>query len=149
MMTCGEHRGQDHPRLCGEHHARPVRVRNLMGSPPPMRGTLNNNNAHTRPPGITPAYAGNTKLHNRQGKEQWDHPRLCGEHHGHSMYANSYNGSPPPMRGTRGSTTAVTLRQGITPAYAGNTNLIPANRVADWDHPRLCGEHPAGTVLGS
>ena len=30
--------------------------------------------------GIIPAYAGSTKLENRESKRTEDHPRVCGEH---------------------------------------------------------------------
>ena len=30
---------------------------------------------------------------------------------------------------------------GITPAYAGNTNIRIAHMFQSWDHPRLRGEH--------
>ena len=51
-------------------------------------------------------------------------------------------GSPPRMRGKPPSPTAISFRQGITPAYAGKTvnGAIRANRIQD--HPRVCGENP-------
>ena len=30
---------------------------------------------------------------------------------------------------------------GIIPAYAGNTRHSSGDRRAEWDHPRVCGEH--------
>ena len=36
---------------------------------------------------------------------------------------------------------------GIIPAYAGNTIFSPLMRLARRDHPRVCGEHSAETVL--
>ena len=32
------------------------------------------------------------------------------------------------------------LSGGITPAYAGKSNLLPHTRCRSWDHPRVCGE---------
>jgi len=31
----------------------------------------------------------------------------------------------------------------ITPAYAGNTSVHKKAELTYWDHPRVCGEHPA------
>ena len=53
---------QDHPRPCGEHFSTNFVNANVLGSPPPMRGTLTTlvlTSAHAR---ITPAHAGNTIL---------------------------------------------------------------------------------------
>ena len=50
-----------------------------MGSPPPMRGKVNNN--MEIPSSI------------------WDHPRLCGEKLEKLESNTSPAGSPPPMRG--------------------------------------------------
>ena len=36
----------------------------------------------------------------------------------------------------------------VSPAYAGKSELATYRFVADWDHPRMCGEKvPAGTRL--
>ena len=70
-----------------------------------------------------------------------DHPRVCGEHADVETENGRLWGSPPRMRGTLllGILSEQLLR--ITPAYAGNTNLIRAFDLMDTDHPRVCGEH--------
>ena len=50
----------DHPRVCGEHHLVNSRTEYGQGSSPRMRGTLQCRPKRHQPPGIIPAYAGNT-----------------------------------------------------------------------------------------
>ena len=45
------------------------------------------------------------------------------------------------MRGTHHCEEYVSDNLGITPAYAGNTNLWRETQNEAEDHPRLCGEH--------
>ena len=45
------------------------------------------------------------------------------------------------MRGTRVIKITNESIGGIIPAYAGNTDVLFAVDVLDWDHPRVCGEH--------
>ena len=41
----------------------------------------------------------------------------------------------------------ISLRVGITPAHAGNTENVANTLVATEDHPRTCGEHAAKVVI--
>ena len=50
----------DHPRLRGEHIFYKVVIHNVLGSPPPTRGTPILQSTIFYKVGITPAYAGNT-----------------------------------------------------------------------------------------
>ena len=50
-------------------------------------------------------------------------------------------GSSPRMRGTHYIPIAHIPRNGIIPAYAGNTNITIVAVVPYEDHPRVCGEH--------
>ena len=52
----------DHPRLRGEHWIGLMRIIVLVGSPPPTRGTPMYHCRIDIPQGITPAYAGNTRI---------------------------------------------------------------------------------------
>ena len=111
----------DHPRVCGEHSLI-ASVRSLNeGSSPRMRGTQVNVMPHGRPPGIIPAYAGNTSADAGGGAFLRDHPRVCGEHFQPFQAAHGYLGSSPRMRGTPVSIEAKKAASGIIPAYAGNT----------------------------
>ena len=58
------------------------------------------------------------------------------------------------MRGKVAGCTQYCRSVGITPAYAGKSALEVASSVADWDHPRVCGEKtqistPTGISTGS
>ena len=58
------------------------------------------------------------------------------------------------MRGTPKRHVTICGGIGIIPAYAGNTSNCSLNPATSWDHPRVCGEHPAamqaiGEVWGS
>ena len=50
--------GGDHPRLCGEKFFKDSNCKEILGSPPPMRGKGQKNTDAVRPYRITPAYAG-------------------------------------------------------------------------------------------
>ena len=83
-----------------------------------------------------------------------DHPRLCGEKVPSPAFRRSCMGSPPPMRGKVGHVHERFRRVGITPAYAGKSQLALRIPAALWDHPRLCGEKVLlsqlkSTTLGS
>ncbi len=74
-----------------------------------------------------------------------DHPRVCGEHLA-TVYNRVYsNGSPPRLRGARTGTHTGINRRGITPAFAGSTGARYDWTAASPDHPRVCGEHAAGS----
>ena len=111
------------------------------GSPPPTRGTrvkLITRWPYSR---ITPAYAGNTYTKYGLKRTGWDHPRLRGEHEKVIDLKSNEWGSPPPTRGTRFEYVPLLISTGITPAYAGNTELISITINISKDHPRLRGEH--------
>ena len=104
----------------------PGRGKLVMGSPPPTRGTLNNDENFVPRPRITPAYAGNTGTIRRL-----------------LLYSN---GSPPPTRGTPFSSSSSMALSRITPAYAGNTTLKSDEYSDEQDHPRLRGEHQLSKI---
>ena len=114
-------RPRDHPRVCGEHAREHASCELHSGSSPRMRGTLGGPAGESRPSGIIPAYAGNTKRRVAIRAWSWDHPRVCGEHMYFAMVCAPSWGSSPRMRGTlRGGK----FRRGLSK-----------------DHPRVCGEH--------
>ena len=86
-----------------------------------MRGTLADRANTETAGGIIPAYAGNTLLFYPASGLQWDHPRVCGEHHMPSFHVGVAQGSSPRMRGTLHLRFRHANDYGIIPAYAGNT----------------------------
>ena len=98
--------------------------------------------------GITPAYAGNTRIIDYMKTWVGDHPRLRGEHPSDPVGAYVPMGSPPPTRGTQTGLIFLPVMSRITPAYAGNTYKQAVNDLANGDHPRLRGEHDNFIVDG-
>ena len=106
-----------------------------------MRGTHCAVPARPAVMGIIPAYAGNTSLRRALVRSRRDHPRVCGEHTGGSQRMMHNPGSSPRMRGTLLRYLRGFLRDGIIPAYAGNTFFLLCEASSSRDHPRVCGEH--------
>ena len=50
-------------------------------------------------------------------------------------------GSPPPVRGILSCNNRCSVKNGLTPACAGNTACSLMKWVIPWAHPRLCGEY--------
>ena len=96
--------------------------------------------------GITPAYAGNTGIIVPVKMDCKDHPRLRGEHKENIRQKPKALGSPPPTRGTLGVILIHITRNGITPAYAGNTHSLSLRLQNLQDHPRLRGEHSSSQL---
>ena len=90
---------KDHPRLCGE---KLLFFKELE-----------------RDDRITPAYAGKRPLYFSVFGIKRDHPRLCGEKSNDTSRTFPSTGSPPPMRGKVQSFHVSSVRNRITPAYAG------------------------------
>ena len=90
---------------------------------------------------ITPAYAGKTSTQVTSKLVARDHPRVCGENVLCWRKSVMQRGSPPRMRGKRLPRKIAIVADGITPAYAGKTDLRFANLEGAEDHPRVCGEN--------
>ena len=97
---------------------------------------------------IIPACAGNTLPRARATCRTRDHPRVCGEHETHPVTVAMTLGSSPRVRGTPVVVPSVSVRFGIIPACAGNTQGRIGVNVAVRDHPRVCGEHETNTAKG-
>ena len=134
----------DHPRVCGEHSVETLKKSASAGSSPRMRGTLKALKNHDVSSGIIPAYAGNTAPRPWKASPCRDHPRVCGEHQSAPTETVQCKGSSPRMRGTPHQHAHDAVRQGIIPAYAGNTMSMALASAISLDHPRVCGEHSSG-----
>ena len=92
-----------------------------MGSSPHTRG------AHLHAGGglprhrIIPAYAGSTPCGTAFREDQWDHPRIRGEHSTYKIGTLKVTGSSPHTRGAQAKLGNMLLPIGIIPAYAGST----------------------------
>ena len=139
-MAMGTSTEKDHPRLCGEKFFQLWFLIPQSGSPPPMRGKVNNHFNNPFRYRITPAYAGKRFWATMKNVRKQDHPRLCGEKAFMIYWSYRRLGSPPPMRGKAGSSLPFKSCPRITPAYAGKRCWGLLFSPVHQDHPRLCGE---------
>ena len=131
---------KDHPRVCGEQLPCHDRQYPQPGSPPRVRGTVQEAYTTAYDERITPACAGNSFPARMRTKCGWDHPRVCGEQSLHLILRIYMIGSPPRVRGTGKPGGAGLAHLGITPACAGNSSPRPCGAPDTRDHPRVCGE---------
>ena len=137
---------RDHPRVRGEHDLTEMCRWLSSGSPPRTRGALRQPDPAGVPPGITPAYAGSTQRRRTPAGSAGDHPRVRGEHPTPKDSRRIRRGSPPRTRGAPAHGWPVGRGAGITPAYAGSTQVSVMPQTIARDHPRVRGEHHAGHV---
>ena len=90
---------QDHPRACGEKIPDKGLETLPCGSPPRMRGKVNEKHDPRIVIGITPAHAGKRAVATMVAAGIGDHPRACGEKHPRGRHFDTSGGSPPRMRG--------------------------------------------------
>ena len=65
---------------------------------------------------------------------------MCGEQMESTLSKTGKLGSPPRVRGTGQHRVRDRVRQGITPACAGNSFMAYSTAMLTQDHPRVCGE---------
>ena len=130
----------DHPRVCGEKIRSQRDEDKLVGSPPRMRGKADKHGWTQRNSGITPAYAGKSGPCSCTPVRHGDHPRVCGEKLAIAGPGLIHSGSPPRMRGKEETEINRSFKHGITPAYAGKSQIILSKLQGKRDHPRVCGE---------
>ncbi len=130
----------DHPRGCGDKSAGMVRSIGGYGSPPRMRGQVQNLRNKLSGCRITPADAGTSCATEGNEKREKDHPRGCGDKRQRHCYVLSPVGSPPRMRGQGGGRMDKSNKTGITPADAGTRPRIGQCFPVSQDHPRGCGD---------
>ena len=113
----------DHPRICGEKAKGSSLTTSKSGSPPHMRGKDDSFAESWCTSGITPAYAGKSRVAQFVDCCAWDHPRICGEKYRYKPSRVSGKGSPPHMRGKVEVHSCLVLDVRITPAYAGKSQV--------------------------
>ena len=89
------------PRPCGEHTRCHYVAIPVVGSSPPVRGTLATAVRTEWRRRFIPARAGNTVIWPPVALSAAVHPRPCGEHLAASLWIMTAIGSSPPVRGTR------------------------------------------------
>ena len=113
-------RGQDHPRIRGEHPGWEGWQLGSEGSSPHTRGAHLAEESRQGLAGIIPAYAGSTPAPT---------PSAAG------------GGSSPHTRGAPEARRVARRRRRIIPAYAGSTRRRGRLQHGRPDHPRIRGEH--------
>ena len=131
---------RDHPRTCGEQLGIFDVPGRRSGSPPHMRGTVNELHIENPAERITPAHAGNSPDEHCRISLCEDHPRTCGEQAADPVNTRCHTGSPPHMRGTASVRMNDSNISRITPAHAGNSFFLYHYIKFSKDHPRTCGE---------
>ena len=142
---CGPPESWDHPRMRGEHAEGSRMAEGLTGSSPHARGAHQLAGTSQEQAGIIPACAGSTPRRRGPCPAARDHPRMRGEHHRMKVRHVLRRGSSPHARGALVRPQVRRLRAGIIPACAGSTMDGLGGHHAHRDHPRMRGEHPAGT----
>ena len=74
---------------------------------------------------------------------------MCGEKQAVPPARRHLSGSPPRVRGKVHAGNFVAADLGITPACAGKSKSAPTMFSTHQDHPRVCGEKPAGVYQGA
>ena len=114
------------------------------GSSPLSRGIRQAREGSTRPIGIIPALAGNTKLLYCYECSTQDHPRSRGEYLLSCINVRCPGGSSPLSRGILHPAAHPSDRARIIPALAGNTSTSMECISSPPDHPRSRGEYACG-----
>ena len=138
------HRIWDHPRMCGEKASEYTCPLISLGSPPHVRGKACATSRRACAAGITPACAGKSVTYRCYISEGKDHPRMCGEKIHPEECLQELIGSPPHVRGKGPDARLDRSEYRITPACAGKRMHQWCRKIANWDHPRMCGEKPLG-----
>ncbi len=130
-----------HPRSRGEHSRKKYLAKLDKGSSPLARGTHIELDHLNVVDGLIPARAGNTWESDTQRTPHGAHPRSRGEHGENFGITTLRKGSSPLARGTRRCKRIKSVKHGLIPARAGNTNHRRTHSYPARAHPRSRGEH--------
>ena len=131
---------RDHPRMGGEKRQALSAAHGSAGSPPRGRGKACTARRRAALHGITPAWAGKSLRRCLVHRFPGDHPRVGGEKGAFCCRVPMIWGSPPRGRGKDRWAGNTIKRLGITPAWAGKSNVNHRPLHAGGDHPRVGGE---------
>ena len=105
--------------MCGENKILKCNMKQVEGSPPRVRGKSISFPGTPLSSGITPACAGKIQVRKVRKRENWDHPRVCGENRMNFIHSSKPGGSPPRVRGKCVIVYSGLINIRITPACAG------------------------------
>ena len=131
---------EDHPRVCGEKRLLLHIPERSWGSPPRVRGKVEQRIKDYQAAWITPACAGKRSKSWHSHSPQKDHPRVCGEKCQSTPASPQIIGSPPRVRGKVSKYASKPADYRITPACAGKRPQAACLVLTSEDHPRVCGE---------
>ena len=131
---------RDHPRVCGEKRHRSLLTRSTLGSPPRVRGKVQQVFHKFFNTGITPACAGKRAVVTARSSAVWDHPRVCGEKYAIQRHPPCGFGITPACAGKRDAPTGGNAVKGDHPRVCGEKQLPSTVHFLSGDHPRVCGE---------
>ena len=135
----------EHPRVRGDHSWAGERRDDCLGTPPRARGSRPSVATSGRSLGNTPACAGITARCRPPGREDWEHPRVRGDHEARPPRVAFGAGTPPRARGSRAVSCVDARPSGNTPACAGITPKARTRSRGCREHPRVRGDH--ATIL--
>ena len=127
--------------MCGENQRKIKLFTSEEGSSPRVRGKQLDRLARRGLTRLIPACAGKTAPRFAGRRDEWAHPRVCGENYNPDLHICVQPGSSPRVRGKRNSENARDLSRGLIPACAGKTGTRTRPRPPIWAHPRVCGEN--------
>ena len=131
----------------GEKHPPPGDKTGEGGSPPHGRGKVQSRLDISAGKGITPAWAGKRVPRPSWSYGVWDHPRMGGEKPFDNPKIDNCEGSPPHGRGKGLPKQNKPAKHGITPAWAGKSQLYRTAVACTQDHPRMGGEKVLASPL--
>ena len=130
-----------HPRSRGENSSALAFRGEIVGSSPLTRGKPPDRLNRRRDPGLIPAHAGKTNVHQRVQQPPGAHPRSRGENSSARIAPSAGGGSSPLTRGKHQRGRGERDQLGLIPAHAGKTIGPLPEQVHGQAHPRSRGEN--------
>ena len=125
--------------MCGGTDLRHVRVCNLNGLSPRVRGNRGGLGFGARNDGSIPACAGEPTTRTTLSASKWVYPRVCGGTELWTFWLASIWGLSPRVRGNHVCVHRATTSRGSIPACAGEPYHQSRNRLSWPVYPRVCG----------
>ena len=142
---------RDHPRIRGEHVARPMAQLLAVGIIPAYAGNTEEEYYDKKSgEGSSPHTRGTPSASSRATSSTRDHPRIRGEHKARGVLGNRGAGIIPAYAGnTKPVFDSVNMRRGSSPHTRGTPCTCASCTYRPWDHPRIRGEQcPPPVAVG-